>query len=74
MDILDDEVMDQWTSQHFHASQKELCEGEPADTPITVVYQESVGIDIQWPEMEEDIHSKWRTRMKIALECYFFTM
>ena len=73
MDILDDEAMGRRMSQHFHASQKELREGEPADTPITVVYQESAGVDIQWPEMKEDFHSKWRTRMKIALECYFFT-
>ena len=58
MDILDDKVMDQWTSQHLHASQKGLRKGEPADTPITVAYQESAGADIQWPEMKEDIHSK----------------
>merc|ERR1712129_60167 len=51
MDILDDEVMDQRMSQHFYASQKEPREGEPADTPITVVYQEGAGADVQWPEM-----------------------
>ena len=43
MDILDDEVMDRRMSQHFHASQKEPREGEPADTPITAAYQESAG-------------------------------
>merc|ERR1719230_847111 len=55
MDILDDEVMDQRMSQHFYASEKEPREGEPADTPITVVYQEGAGSDIQWPEMKKDI-------------------
>ena len=55
MDILDDEVMDQRMSQHFYASEKEPREGQPADTPITVVYQEGAGADIQWPEMKEDI-------------------
>merc|ERR1711933_412680 len=55
MDILDDEVMDQRMSQHFYASQKEPREGEPADTPITVGYQEGAGADVQWPEMKEDI-------------------
>merc|ERR1712008_449195 len=55
MDILGDEVMDQRMSQHFHAAQKEPREGEPADTPITVVYQEGAGADVQWPEMKEDI-------------------
>merc|ERR1712183_985920 len=53
MDILDDEVMDQRMSQHFYASQKEPREGEPVDTPVTVVYQEGAGADIQWPEMKE---------------------
>jgi len=55
MDVLDDEVMDQRMSQHFYASEKEPREGEPAETPITVVYQEGAGSDIQWPEMKEDI-------------------
>jgi len=55
MDILDDEVMDQRMSQHFYASQKEPREGEPAETPLTVVYQAGAGADIQWPEMKEDI-------------------
>jgi len=55
MDILDDEVMDQRMSQHFYASQKEPREGEPAELPITVVYQEGAGADVQWPEMKEDI-------------------
>jgi len=55
MDVLDDEVMDQRMSQHFYASQKEPREGEPTDTPITVVYQDGAGADIQWPEMKEDI-------------------
>merc|ERR1711915_259468 len=43
MDVLDDEVMDQRMSQHFYASEKEPREGEPAETPITVVYQEGAG-------------------------------
>merc|ERR1719221_538999 len=55
MDLLDDEVMDQRMSQHFYASEKEPKEGQPADLPITVVYQEGAGKDIQWPEMKEDI-------------------
>merc|ERR1719458_1533020 len=55
MDILDDEVMDQRMSQHFYASEKEPKEGQPADLPITVVYQEGAGKDVQWPEMKEDI-------------------
>merc|ERR1711972_14570 len=55
MDILDDEVMDQRMSQHFYASQKEPREGEPAETPITVVYAQGAGKDVQWPEMKEDI-------------------
>merc|ERR1719244_1454671 len=55
MDILDDEVMDQRMSQHFYASEKEPREGEPAEVPIKVVYQEGAGADVQWPEMKEDI-------------------
>merc|ERR1711879_600986 len=55
MDLLDDEVMDQRMSQHFYASQKEPRAAEPVDPPITVVYQEGAGKDIQWPEMKEDI-------------------
>merc|ERR1711997_338721 len=55
MDILDDEVMDQRMSQHFYASQKEPREGDPADTPIVVGYQEGAGKDVKWPEMKEDI-------------------
>merc|ERR1712124_241313 len=55
MDILDDEVMDQRMSQHFYASQKEPRQGEPVEPPITVVYQEGAGKDIQRPEMKEDI-------------------
>jgi len=55
MDILDDEVMDQRMSQHFYASEKEPRQGEPASTPMTIVYQEGAGKDVQWPEMKEDI-------------------
>jgi len=55
MDTLDDEVMDQRMSQHFYASQKEPRAAEPADTPMTIVYQAGAGADIQWPEMKEDI-------------------
>jgi len=54
MDILDDEVMDQRMSQHFYASQKEPRSAEPADAPMTIVYQDGAGKDIQWPEMVED--------------------
>ena len=45
MDVLDDEVMDQRMSQHFYASQKQPREGEPAETPLTVVYQAGAGAD-----------------------------
>merc|ERR1712139_351324 len=55
MDMLDDEVMDQRMSQHFYSSQKEPRSGEPVEPPITVVYQEGAGKDIQWPGMKEDI-------------------
>ncbi|CAE8718273.1 unnamed protein product [Polarella glacialis] len=55
MDLLDDEVMDQRMSQHFYASEKAGRLADPVDLPITVVYQEGAGQDIEWPQMKEDI-------------------
>jgi len=55
MDILDDEVMDQRMSQHFYASEKEPRQGEPADVPIKVGYQDGAGKDVKWPEMKDHI-------------------
>merc|ERR1712190_97062 len=47
MDMLDDEVMDPRMSQSFYASEKEPREGEVAEAPLTIVYQEGAGKDIQ---------------------------
>ncbi|CAE8647316.1 unnamed protein product [Polarella glacialis] len=55
MDLLDDEVMDQRMSQHLYASEKAGRLAEPVDLPITVLYQEGAGQDIEWPQMKEDI-------------------
>merc|ERR1719436_90173 len=47
MDMLDDEVMDQRMSQHFYASQKQPRQGEPVDTPVSIVYAEGAGNNIK---------------------------
>jgi len=52
LDLLDDEVMDQRMSQHFYASEKAGRLAEPVELPITVVYQEGAGQDIEWPQMK----------------------
>ncbi|CAE8583574.1 unnamed protein product [Polarella glacialis] len=55
MELLGDEVMDQRMSQHLYASEKAGRLADPVDLPITVVYQEGAGQDIELPQMKEDI-------------------
>jgi len=47
------EVMDQRMSQHFYVSRRKKNHAKVS--PITVVYQEGAGADVQWLEMKDDI-------------------
>merc|ERR1712032_873244 len=60
MDMLDDEVMDPRMSQSFYASEKEPKQGQSAELPITIGFQEGAGADIKWPEMKEDGYEGFR--------------
>jgi len=60
MDMLDDEVMDPRMSQSFYASEKEPKQGETAELPITIGFQEGAGANIKWPEMKEDGYEGFR--------------